>query len=125
VISKKLREEIEAVTPTDDRTRRALPPVVRFDDDDVEEVAPPPLRPQFGRRGSEPTTRDRVVRILHEHSPISQREIYWRMVRVVGPSSSLRSQISHELLLLEEHRLARRCRPPKDVDQKQAWWEVV
>lgn len=125
-ISRRLLDEIAAVCPPDDRPRLALQaPVAEEEEEDGPPVPPPPIRIQYGRRGPDPTTRDRVLDVLREHSPIAQREVFWRIVRAVGGEpGTLRSRVSHELTRLEEHGQARRCRPPKDVDQKQVWWEV-
>lgn len=124
-ISKKLRDEIDAVCPPDDRPRRVLrAPVVLEDDDEGEEIPPQPIRSAFARADG-PTIRDRVLEVLRAHSPLSQREVFARVARVARNAQSVRSQVSHELRVLELYGHAKRCRPPKDVDQQQAWWEVV
>lgn len=123
-ISRRLREEIDAVCPPDDRPRRALQvPVV--EEEDGPPVPPPPIRIQYGRRGPEPTTRDRVLEILREHSPIAQREVFWRIYRAIGGlEGSVRGRVAEALNQLEEQGQAKRSRPPKDVDPRQVWWEV-
>lgn len=123
-VARWLLDELDAVIPRRDSAPRDLPRVEL--EDDTQEVPPPPLRLQFGRRG-EVTMRDRVLAMVREHGPMGQREIFIRALRAAPDANhnTVRGCVGKELRILEEHGVVRRCRTPRDVDQRQVWWEVV
>lgn len=129
MISRKLRDEIDAVCPPDDRPRpQVARPVVTLEDVEHKPVKPPRINANYGRHDGVLTVRERIEAMLREHGPMAQREIFVRVWRSLGPAAketTVRGQVTKaiEQLLLHEH--IRPSDPPRDVNQNQIWWEVA
>lgn len=134
MISRKLIEEIEAVTPSwgegNERLPKLATPLDEVDEASVKTIGLT-FDPRWGRFNGT-TIRDRVLAMMREHVVMPQREVVARVWRVVGNEgvspNGLRRQVKVALLQLEELRLVRRSQPPRGVERlraDEAWWELV
>ena len=126
MIARWLLQEIETVLPRYETSAPREVVVRRLDDEPVAEVKPAPIDPKYGRNEGV-TIRDHVLRMLREHGPMPQREIFTRMMRLYPGSKegTIRGCTNKALDILDEHGLARRCAAPRDVVHRVQYWEAV